>query len=134
MEREKKNINSLVKKPLVLLSGLRWMATVWSILAVGVVLVFAIGEGLNLSRFTGHELVLFIFFPVGVCLGLVLAWRWEGLGGGIAVGSMAAFYLVERLTSASFPRGFAFAALAAPGFLFLLSWLWARLTTKHGGI
>jgi hypothetical protein len=126
-------MNSPMTKQLVLLCALRWSARVLSILAMGVVLLFAIGEGLNLSHFTARELVLFIFFPIGVCLGMGLAWRWEGLGGGITVGSLAAFYLVERLTSLSFPRGFALVALAAPGFLFLVCWQWARLTTKQAG-
>jgi len=65
---------------------------------------------------------------------MALAWRWEGLGGGITVASLAAFYLVQRLMTSSFPRGFALVALAAPGFLFLLCWLWARSTTKQHGI
>ena len=119
---------------LISLCALRWSARVLSILAVGVVLLFAFGEGLNLSHFSARELVLFLFFPIGVCLGMALAWRWEGLGGGVAVASLAAFYLVERLTSSSFPRGFALVALAAPGFLFLVCWLWTRSTTKSHGI
>ncbi|MGD1019603.1 MAG: hypothetical protein ABSA12_09815 [Verrucomicrobiia bacterium] len=118
----------------VSLGALRWSARLWSILAVGIVLLFAFGEGLNPSRFTPQELVLFVFFPVGVCLGMAVAWRWEGLGGGITVASLAAFYLVDRLTSSSFPRGFALVAFAAPGFLFLLCWLWTRLTPKEHGL
>jgi hypothetical protein len=129
-----KNTNSPTTNTRVSLCALRWSARVLSILAVGVVLLFAFGEGLNLSHFTPRELVLFLFFPFGVCLGMVLAWRWEGLGGGITVASFAAFYLVHRFMSSSFPRGFAFVALAAPGFLFLLCWLWARSTTKQHGI
>jgi hypothetical protein len=127
-------MNSPITNQLVLLCALRWSARVLGTLAMGVVLLFAFGEGLNLSHFTARELVLFLFFPLGVCLGLALAWRWEGLGGGIAVASIAAFYLVHRLTSSGFPRGFAFAAFAAPGFLFLLCWLWTRLTAKPPGI
>jgi hypothetical protein len=113
---------------------LRWSARVLSILAVGIVLMFAFGEGLNLAHFTGRELLLFVFFPLGVCVGMVVAWWREGLGGGITVASLAAFYLVHRLLSSSFPRGFAFAAFAVPGFLFLLCWLWTRSTTKHPGV
>jgi hypothetical protein len=127
-------MNSPITNQLVLLCALRWSARVLGTLAMGVVLLFAFGEGLNLSHFTARELVLFLFFPLGVCLGLALAWRWEGLGGGIAIASIAAFYLVHRLTSSGFPRGFAFAAFAAPGFLFLLCWLWTRLTAKPHGI
>ncbi len=118
----------------VSLCALRWSARVLSILAVGIVLLFAFGEGLNLSQFTPRELVLFAFFPLGVCLGMIVAWRWEGLGGGITMASLAAFYLVNHLSSSSFPRGFAFVALAAPGLLFLVCWLWTRFSAKPHGV
>jgi hypothetical protein len=111
---------------LLSLSILQWSARVLSILAVGVILMFAIGEGLNLARFTPRELLLFLFFPLGVGVGMALAWRWEALGGGITVASLAGFYLADRLMSSSFPRGIAFLVIAAPGFLFLLHWLLAR--------
>lgn len=126
-------MNASWEKVTVLLRALRWSARIMSILSVGVVLLFAFGEGMNLSQFTRHELLLFVFFPLGVCLGMILAWRWEGLGGGVTVASLAAFYLVQRLSSPGFPGGFAFVALAAPGFLFLLSWFLTRARTKHQG-
>jgi hypothetical protein len=107
---------------------------VLSILAVVVVLLFAFGEGLNLSHFTVRDLVLFVFFPIGVGLGMALAWRWEGLGGVITLASLAAFYLADRLLSSSFPRGFAFLAIGSPGFLFLLCWLSTRSITKQHSI
>ena len=111
---------------------LRWSARILSIIVVGILLVFAFGEGLNLSHFSARELLLFVFFPLGYCVGMVVAWWREGLGGGITVGSLAAFYLVDRLLSSSFPRGFAFVALALPGFLFLLCRLWTRITRETG--
>ena len=112
---------------------LRWSARSLSILVLGVLLVFAIGEGLNLSRFTGRELLLFAFFPLGICVGMVVAWWREILGGAITLASLAAFYLADRLISSSFPRGIAFMLLAAPGVLFLLCGLWTRSTRKHCG-
>lgn len=126
-------MNKAMTNQSVSLSALRWSARVLSLLVLGVVLMFAFGEHLNLSRFTGRELALSCFFPFGVCLGMVLAWRWEGLGGAITVASLAGFYLVHRLTSSGFPRGFALVALASPGFLFLLCWLWACSSTKQHG-
>jgi hypothetical protein len=123
-------MNSLVTTQSVSLCVLRWSARVLSIFAVGAVLLFAFGEGLNLSHFTPRELVLFLFFPLGVCLGMILAWRWEGLGGAITVVSLAAFYLADRLMSSSFPRGIALAVLASPGFLFVLCRLCACRSSK----
>ena len=117
----------------VCLRALRWTARLWSLLSIGLVLLFAIGEGLNFSRFTPREWCLFLFFPLGLGLGMLLAWRWEGWGGGLAVASLAAFYLADRLSSSSFPRGWAFLAVAAPGFLFLLCGWWTRSTARPPG-
>lgn len=112
---------------------LRWSARALSILVVATLLVFAFGEGLHLSRFTARELLLFVFFPLGFCVGMVVAWWREGWGGGITIASLAAFYLVDRVWSGSFPRGFVFVALALPGFLFLLCSLWTRLAKRTSG-
>jgi hypothetical protein len=121
----------LMTKAAASLGVLRWSARILSILSVGLVLLFAFGEGMHLAHFSALELALFVFFPFGVCLGMIAAWRFEGLGGGITVASLGAFYLVHRLSSSSFPRGFAFVALAAPGFLFLLCWSLTRSATKR---
>ena len=110
----------------VSLRALRLSAKVSSILAVGIVLLFLFGEGLNPSHLAARDWVLFAFFPAGVCLGMCLAWRWEGLGGGISVASLAGFYAAHRLMSPHFPRGFAFLTLAATGLMFFICWLWAR--------
>jgi hypothetical protein len=110
---------------------LRWLARAFSILSVAILFVFAFGEGLHLWRFTPGELLLFVFFPLGFCVGMVVAWWREALGGGITVASLAAFYLLNRCLSGSFPRGFAFAALALPGLLFLVCGLWTRSTKKR---
>ncbi|MFZ0827804.1 MAG: hypothetical protein WAO02_10315 [Verrucomicrobiia bacterium] len=115
-----------------MITTLRWSARILSILVVGILLVFAFGEGLNLSHFTARELLLFVCFPLGFCVGMVVAWWREGLGGGITVGSLAAFYLADRLLSSSYPRGWALVALAGPGFLFLLCGLWTRMTKETG--
>jgi hypothetical protein len=52
-------------------------------------------------------------------------WR-EGLGAAITVGSLVIFYLAYHAKTGTFPSGWAFVVLAAPGFLFLLSWLLSR--------
>ena len=118
----------------VSLRSLRWTARVFSILYVGTFLIFAFGGGVSLSAFTGRELLLFLFFPLGVCFGTALGWWREGLGGGIALGSVVAFYLAHYLLSQRFPRGFALLLLALPGFLFLVCWLWTRARGRQEGV
>jgi hypothetical protein len=104
----------------------RWLARVWSLASVTLVALFVIGEGFDPSELTPDEWLGFAFFPFGISLGMLLAWRREGLGGAITTGCLLAFYAVHRATAGSFPRGWAWFVFAAPGMLFLLCWLLAR--------
>jgi hypothetical protein len=114
----------------------RWMARAWSIASVGFVLLMFIGsglaEGFNPAQFTTRDWVGLFFFPFGICLGMIVAWRREGLGGGITVGSLLAFYAALRIMGGQFPRGPWFALVAAPGILFLMSWVLSARSPNYG--
>lgn len=99
--------------------ALRWTARVWSVASVGLVLAFIVGEGFNPSG--PNEWFGVLFFPVGISVGMILAWWKEGLGGSMTVGSLVAFYVVHLTTAGTLPKGWAWLAFAVPGFLFLLS-------------
>jgi hypothetical protein len=109
---------------------IRWTARVWSIASLGFVLLMFVGsalaEGFNPAQFALRDVVGLLFFPFGVCLGMILAWRWEGPGGAITVGSLLAFYAALRVMGGRFPRGPWFALVAAPGVFFLVCWLLSR--------
>jgi len=81
-------------------TAIRWIARVWSIASVGFVLLMFVGsglaEGFNPAQFAFRDWVG-LFFPLGVCLGMIVAWRREGLGGGITVGSLLALYAALRI-------------------------------------
>jgi hypothetical protein len=62
---------------------IRWTARVWSIASIGIILLFIFGEGMK--RVRPSEWLLFLFFPAGICIGMILAWWKEGVGGGITV-------------------------------------------------
>ena len=101
----------------------RWGARTVGSLAACVFFLFLFGEGfgsrgaytLNPFVLTAPDLVV-ILLRLTACLGLLLAWRGEALGGGIAVVCiliatiLRPWVLVMAL------------ALAAPGALYLLSW------------
>jgi hypothetical protein len=129
-------MNDLTAKPNMATLTIRWMARTWSIASVGFILLMFIGsglaEGFNPAQFTLRDWVGLFFFPFGVCLGMIVAWRWEGLGGGITVGSLPAFYATMRVTSGQFPRGPWFALVAAPGALFLVCWLLSARSLAYG--
>jgi hypothetical protein len=101
----------------------RWTARVWSILSIGFVLVFAVGEGMagGGPRPGLHEWVGLALFPIGVGVGLVVAWFREELGGILALGSLIAFYVWNFLRSGHWPRGPYGFLVAAPGLFFLIA-------------
>ena len=98
---------------------LRWVARIWSVAAIVLILGFIVGEGLNPSGW--REWLGLLMFPFGISAGMILAWRHERLGGSITIGCLLCFYLFYRLTAGVYPRGLAWFLFSAPGFLFLLS-------------
>jgi len=99
--------------------SLRWTARITGAAIVLVVILFYVGEGgFAEARPTALDLVLLGLFSLS-CLGLVVAWRSERVGGMTNVGGTALFYLVHFFASGRFPSGWAFAVIALPGVLFL---------------
>ena len=109
---------------------LRWAARLASLASLGFVLLFAIGEGFTPLKMTARDLALGVFFPFGICAGMVLAWWREGWGGCVIVASFLGFYAVHFAFSGTLPRGPWFAIFATPGALFLLSRLLTRRTCE----
>jgi hypothetical protein len=107
----------------------RWIARAWSIASIGLVLGFLVGEGFHPEQLTTAQRLGFVFFPVGICLGMILAWWKELLGGSITVGSLLVFYAVHLASAGTPPKGWAWIAFAVPGFLFVLCWYRSRKAT-----
>ncbi|MBI2928530.1 MAG: hypothetical protein HYY24_22910 [Verrucomicrobia bacterium] len=108
----------------VLTGVIRWTARAWTLASIGLTLAFIVGEGNNPSGPT--EWIGFLFFPVGICAGMILAWWREGLGGSITVGSLGIFYMLHFATVGTLPKGWAWLVFAAPGLLFLFCWQRSR--------
>jgi len=118
-------------------TALRWTARLLALCMAGFILLMAVGEGFNPARLKQSELLLSVPFFI-TWAGLLLGWRWEGLGGLLNVGGVAAFYVVHYAVTGfgHFPRGWAFPVLGVPGLLFLGSWFLRRcaaaLPAAHG--
>jgi hypothetical protein len=105
----------------------RWGARTFGTLAACVFFLFLLGEGfgprgwytLNPFVLTAPDLIV-ILLRLTACLGLLLAWRWEALGGGIAVVCI----LIATVLRPWVPG--MVLALAVPGVLYLLSGLLRR--------
>lgn len=109
-----------VKQPDVI-RFIRRVTRTLSLISMGVLLLFFIGEGFNPLTITLREWALFVFFPLGTVTGMLIAWRREIPGGLITTLSLLGFYLMHGLVSGGvFPRGWAFMVFSLPGLLFLL--------------
>lgn len=109
-------------QPVLLLRGL---ARVWSIASTLLLLAFLFGGRENLFP-TASQAVSMLFFPVGILVGFLVAWRWELLGGLGTVGSLVLFYVWTFILSGRIPMTPYFVLFAAPGFLFLACSLWSE--------
>jgi len=97
-----------------------------SAVSIGIILLFFLGEGFNYKLIKPNEWILLLFFPLGVFIGMIIAWWKEGLGGSVSVGSLAMFYIIHFVTSGKFPHGWAWLIFTIPGFFFLLCWILAK--------
>lgn len=102
-----------------------------SIVCLAIILLFFLGEDFALGTLSVEEWIGFAFFPVGVLVGLVLAWREEAIGGVITLASVAGFYLVYGwVLNSTFRMGWAFVPFLLPGILFVI-YGYVRAHTSH---
>jgi peptidoglycan/LPS O-acetylase OafA/YrhL len=116
-------------------TAIRCVARVWSVLSIALVLVFVFGEvvgGGHGPKPTAQEWLGIALWPIGVGLGLVLAWRREILGGAIALSCLIAFCGWNLYLSGHLPRGPIFSLVAAPGALFVIAALLSQRTNDSG--
>lgn len=106
--------------------SLRWIARAGSLLSILLILMFFIGEGFHPNQVRPREWVGLMFFPAGVVGGMIISWWKEGVGAGITLASLLAFYVVYGLLMGSHVGGWAFVVFASPGFFFLLYWLLSK--------
>lgn len=100
----------------------RWVARIVGSLLVMMVLAFMIGEGLpNPLVMSSIELATSLAFLIMI-VGLLLAWRREGLGGALTVGGFLAFWALHIASSHRFGLGGPFPAFPVAGFLHLFCW------------
>ncbi len=111
---------------------LRWTARGASVVCLAIIFLFFLSEGINFGEIAPRQWIGLLFFPVAVFIGLVLAWREEGLGGGIAIIGVLGFYLVYGwLLSGSIHQGWAFLPFLLPAVLFLAYWSFSLLSLSH---
>lgn len=98
------------------LRAIRWSARAASLASLGMLAIFLTSGG---GAPTSFELLLFACFPVGVAIGMSLAWFREIAGGLVALSSLVAFHLLFLLAGDRPPSGPWFAIFASPGLVLL---------------
>jgi hypothetical protein len=97
---------------------LRWAARILGTLFVLLILVFLVGEGPPKPSMLGARDRL-MFLALGIMMaGLVLAWRWAGIGGLLALTGYLLFVAIGKPRTMVSP----FLAAGIAGFLHMLAW------------
>jgi hypothetical protein len=110
-----------------------WSARITSLVLIGLVVFFVIGNGGPPTILRQPTSVQLEFAAMGLMLlGLVIGWVREGLGGLLALLGLAAFNAVELAVNGVPAKG-AFPLFAVPGVLFLVSAL-IRRKYKQGPV
>jgi hypothetical protein len=107
------------------------LARVGSIASITLLLMLFVGEGFHPSKISTNEWAGLLFFPIGVVIGMAIAWWKEGVGSVITVGSLIGFYLVWGYIMRNHIGGWWFLVFASPGFLFLLHSLLSGREERH---
>jgi hypothetical protein len=80
-----------------------------------------IGEGMNVLAMLPTEQMIACSILVAM-LGMIVLWKWEGIGGLLVIFGMACFYLLGHLLFASCPGGWVLLLCFLPGVFAILSW------------
>lgn len=101
--------------------AIKSIARFWSVLSTIMILLFVFGEGLDPSKLKLNEWIGFIFFPIGLLLGLIIAWKKEIIGGVISIISIVVFGFIMVINWFIIALGF-------PAALFILH---GTISKKH---
>ncbi len=111
------------------ITTLRWVARIFGTSFVALFLLFFLAENIGKRGISvpdiGH-LVVTIFLLLGQ-LGILIAWRWEGIGGMLAaIGIILSFLINVLWVHAGQNQGIFVLIWLLPAFLFLYCWWQTR--------
>jgi len=108
-----------------------FLARIGSLMSITLLVLLFQAEALHPSDIAPREWFGLVFFPIGVIVGLAIAWWKEGLGISITLGSLLAFYFVYGYLLEYHVGGWAFVMFASPAFLFFFHWLLRHASHEH---
>ena len=111
------------------LTTIRWVARIIAILSIAVFLAFFTADCVKKGTIAiGSDRLVMTVFMFLAFIGLISAWKWEGLGGAMALGGLIAFNI---LAPASEGGNFVVTGLCGlPALLFIFCWWQTRKQLK----
>lgn len=113
------------------LAVIELLARLGSIASITLLILLFMGEPFRPSEISPNQLAGLVFFPLGVAIGMIVAWWKEGVGSALTIASLLGFYLVYGYLLRNHIGGWAFITFASPAFLFLLHWALSSAKEKH---
>lgn len=109
------------------LTIIHWIARVLGTLTLAFLLFMVIGqffgaEEIGLGIGSGSDLISLVFFPVSTIIGLVLAYKWEGIGGIITVIGMIGLHIIRP----DLASNLIISMFAIPGLLYIIYAVWRK--------
>ncbi len=106
-------------------AGIRWVARGSGVVLTALFCLFVVGQGFPNLAAQPVEVVIEFAAIAMMISGFLVGWRWEGIGGGLALLGFLLFCGVELIVNASLPGG-AIPFFAIPGVLLLISYAISR--------
>ena len=113
------------------LAVIELLARVGSIASITLLVMIFLGDGFRPAEISRNEWIGLTFFPLGVVVGMIIAWWKEGVGSVLTVASLIGFYLVYGYLLRNHIGGWWFILFASPGFLFLVHWFLNSAGHRH---
>ena len=97
----------------------KWVARILSFISIAILSLFVLGNGFNPFAMKIYDILLFIFFPTCIVLGMIVAWFDELEGSLFSILSLIIFYVLFYICKGYFPQGMWFLIFTSPAFIFL---------------
>lgn len=99
---------------------LKWAARILSLVSIGLIVSAFSEKGFETPVTNFQELTLVSCYPFGVVLGMLIAWKAEGIGGMITLLSFVGLYIFTYIFYGFYPSGTEYLKLSSPGAVFIL--------------
>jgi hypothetical protein len=114
----------------IVVAALKWLGRILSVASIIMIASTYAYEDVETASMNFEEFSMLLCFPVGIISGMIIAWWWEGIGGGITIMSLIGFYIFSYIFFGVFPEGNEYIKYSSPGMFFIFYSL-VTYNTRH---